>query len=326
MSKLVCILAIANGQSLDITGPLEVFALASRQHQEEHPDSAPLYEVRVVAHQPGPLTLASGLRLLPDSIGATMADEMDTLLVSGGMGDALDRVRAEPALVQWLREAASRVRRIGSVCNGALLLAHAGVLDGRDATTHWSDVPELQRRYPQVRVNPDAIYTRDGGVWTSAGITSGMDMALAMVAADHGLPLAVKVAKRMVLVSKRSGGQSQFSDQLQQLELPDPFAELAQWIGANLRMRLDVALLAQRVHMSPRQFNRRFRMAFETTPKAYLELLRIETAKSQLENTSKGLKQIACDCGFASEEAMRRAFQRQLGVRPTAYREQFASP
>lgn len=326
MSKLVCILAFANGQSLDIAGPLEVFALASRQHQDDHPGSAPLYDVRVVAHEDGPLTLASGVRLLPDSTCAAIVDEVDTLLVSGGMGDALDQVRAEPALVQWLRESARRVRRIGSVCNGALLLAHAGILDGREATTHWKDVPELQRRYPQVRVTPDAIYTRDGEVWTSAGITSGMDMALAMVAADHGLPLAVKVAKRMVLVSKRSGGQSQFSDQLQQLELPDLFAELAQWIGANLRMRLDVALLAQRVHMSPRQFNRRFQAAFGATPTAYIELLRIETAKSQLENTPKGLKQIAGDCGFASEEAMRRAFQRRLGVRPSAYRDRFAPP
>lgn len=326
MPKLVCILTFANAQSLDITGPLEVFALASRQHQEDHPGSAPLYAVRVLAPQAGPVTLASGVRLLPDATCATMPEAVDTLLVSGGMGDALDRVRAEPALVVWLRETAGRVRRIGSVCNGALLLAHAGVLDGREATTHWKDVAELQQRYPEVRVAPDAIYTRDGAVWTSAGITSGMDMALAMVADDHGMPLALKVAKRMVLVSKRSGGQSQFSNQLQQLELPDPFAELAQWVAANLRIHLDVGILAQRVHMSPRQFNRRFQVAFGTTPKTYVDLLRIETAKSQLENTTKGLKQIAGDCGFASEEAMRRAFQRQLGVRPGAYRERFAPP
>ena len=326
MPKLVCMLAFANGQSLDISGPLEVFALASRQHQEEHPGSAPLYCVRIVASGPEPIPLASGLRLLPDLTCAEVQDDVDTLLVSGGMGDALDCTRADTVLVAWLRDTATRVRRVGSVCNGALLLAEAGVLDDLDATTHWSDVAELQQRYPRVRVKPDAIYTRNDRVWTSAGITSGMDMALAMVADDHGLPLALRVAKRMVMVSKRSGGQSQYSQQLQQLDLPDQFAELACWIRDNLRARLDVALLAQRMHMSPRQFNRRFRAAFDATPQKYIERLRIEAAKSHLEHTAKAVKQIAHDCGFASEEAMRRTFQRQLGVLPRAYREHFGAP
>ena len=208
-------LAFADAQSLDISGPLEVFALASWQYREDHPGDAALYDVRIVARQAEPVTLASGLRLLPDLTCNELPDNVDTLLVSGGMGDALDRLRADTELVTWLRDTATRVRRIGSVCNGALLLAEAGVLDGREATTHWRDVAQLQQRYPRVQVMPDAIYTRDDRVWTSAGITSGMDLALAMVAADHGLPLALKVAKRMVMVSKRSGGQSQFSRQLQ---------------------------------------------------------------------------------------------------------------
>ncbi len=319
-------LAFADAQSLDISGPLEVFALASWQYREDHPGDAALYDVRIVARQAEPVTLASGLRLLPDLTCNELPDNVDTLLVSGGMGDALDRLRADTELVTWLRDTATRVRRIGSVCNGALLLAEAGVLDGREATTHWRDVAQLQQRYPRVQVMPDAIYTRDDRVWTSAGITSGMDLALAMVAADHGLPLALKVAKRMVMVSKRSGGQSQFSRQLQELDLPDDFAQLAQWIRDNLRARLDVALLAERVHMSPRQFNRRFQAAFGTTPQKYVEQLRLETAKSLLEHTVKGLKQIAFDCGFASEEAMRRTFQRQLGVRPSQYRQHFSAP
>ncbi|MGH8081590.1 MAG: GlxA family transcriptional regulator [Lysobacter sp.] len=325
MPKIVCMLVYADAQSLDISGPLEVFALASRQAQEDDPGSAPLYRLHVMAKQAGPIALASGMQLLPDLLCAQMPDDVDTLLVSGGMGDALDRVRADAELVQWLRAIAPRVRRIASVCSGALLLAQAGVLDGRKATTHWRDVAELRQRYPQVHVEADAIYTQDGPVWTSAGITAGMDLALAMVAADHGQALALKVAKRMVMVSKRSGGQSQFSRQLDELELPDPFAQLAIWIRDHLRSQLDVGRLAQRVHMSPRQFGRRFQTLFGTTPQKYVEQLRVEAAKPLLESTGKEFKRIAVDCGFSSDEAMRRAFVRQLGVRPSDYRERFGS-
>jgi transcriptional regulator GlxA family with amidase domain len=202
-------LALAGGQSLDISGPLEVFALASLQPQEEEAGDEPLYRLYLLAADMQPVELASGLRLLPDRACTDMPEGTDTLLVSGGMGTALDRARADPALLQWLRDAATRVRRIASICNGALLLAEAGVLDGRQATTHWSDVPELRARYPGVDVQADAIYTRSGEVWTSAGITAGMDLALAMVAADHGQTLALKVARRMVLpASVRAGKRS----------------------------------------------------------------------------------------------------------------------
>ncbi len=226
-------------------------------------------------------------------------------------------------MVAWLAASARRVRRVASVCSGALLLAEAGVLDGRPATTHWSDLPELRTRYAKVRVEPDAIYTRDGEVWTSAGITAGMDLALAMVAADHGQGLALKVAKRMVMASKRSGGQSQFSSQLQAQDLPDQFEQLAAWIAGNLKTRLDIDLLAARLHMSSRQFMRRFQASFGTTPQKYVEQQRIEAAKPLLESTGKDIKRIATECGFASDEAMRRAFARQLGVSPRDYRERF---
>lgn len=323
---LVCMLVFADAQSLDISGPLEVFALASRQAQEEAPGSPPLYEVRLIARDCDAVKLASGICLLPDLTCAQMPGEVDTLLISGGMGDALDRVRADATLVNWLHDAAARARRIGSICNGALLLAEAGLLDHCEATTHWSDIAELQRRYPQVRVVPDAIYTHTGRVWTSAGITAGMDLALAMVAADHGAPLALKVARRMVLAARRSGGDHQRSRQLDELELPDRFAEFARWIRENLHARLDVGSLAGRMHMSPRQFTRRFRAAFGTTPQKYVAQLRIEAAKAQLEHTAKDLKRIAVDCGFSTEEAMRRSFVRQLGVRPGEYRQRFAQP
>ncbi|RNF85105.1 GlxA family transcriptional regulator [Montanilutibacter psychrotolerans] len=313
-------LAYAGAQSLDITGPLEVFALASRQAQEDAPCSEPLYRLQVLSVDMQPIVLASGMRLLPDMACGDMTQVPDTLLVCGGMGDALDIARADATLVHWLRTASMQVRRVASVCSGALLLAEAGLLDDREATTHWSDLRELRQRYPRVRVQPDAIYTRDGEVWTSAGITTGMDMALAMVAADHGQALALKVAKRMVMASKRSGGQSQFSRQLQALDLPDQFAQLARWIPDNLCLDLSVGQLAQRMHMSPRQFCRRFMAAFSATPQKYVEQLRVEAAKPLLESSRKDIKRIADECGFGSADTMRRTFVRLLGVSPAAYR------
>lgn len=324
-TRTVCMLVYAGAQSLDISGPLEVFALASRQAQEDVPGSGVLYRLCLLAAAMEPVTLASGLRLMPDAFYADMPEDTDTLMVSGGMGGSLDLVRSDRGLVDWLHDAAGRVRRVASVCSGALLLAEAGVLDGREATTHWSDVQQLRERYPGVRVLADAIYTRDGEVWTSAGITAGMDLALAMVAADHGQPLALKVAKRMVMASKRSGGQSQFSRQLQALDLPDPFERLEAWMRANLRLRLDVGQLAERVHMSPRQFTRRFSAAFGATPQKYVEQLRIEAAKPLLESSREDIARIARDCGFGSAGAMRRAFARQLGVTPGDYRARFGA-
>ena len=316
-------LVYAGAQSLDISGPLEVFALASRQAQDDRPGQPPLYRLHIVAMRDEPVVMAAGMRLLPDMPCASLPTDTDTLLVCGGMGDALDCARADTALVQWLSLSAARVRRVASICSGALLLAEAGVLDGRQATTHWSDLHELRTRYPKVHVEPDAIYTRDGEVWTSAGITAGMDLALAMVAADHGQALALKVAKRMVMASKRSGGQSQFSSQLQAQDLPDQFEQLAAWIARNLQARLDIDLLAARLLMSSRQFMRRFHATFGTTPQKYIEQQRIEAAKPLLESTGKEIKRIAAECGFASDEAMRRAFARQLGVSPRDYRERF---
>lgn len=269
------------------------------------------------------MRLAAGLRLLPDATCAQWPARTHTLLVGGGMGDALDRARADDGLVRWLRETGGHVARLGSICNGALLLAETGLLDGCEATTHWSDVAELQSRYPQVQVVADAIYTRSGRVWTSAGVTAGMDLALAMVAEDHGPALAAKVARRLVLASRRSGGQVQISPQLKELELADTFAHLSQWISENLHARLDVASLAERLHLSPRQFTRRFRATFGSTPRQYIEHRRIEAAKALLEHSPSELKRIALQCGYSGEQAMCRSFVRHLGKSPNAYRRQF---
>lgn len=268
--------------------------------------------------------MASGMRLVADAGCAEAGEGIDTLLVSGGLSEAIDRVRGDRECIGWLRDRAARVRRIGSVCTGALLLAEAGLLNGRQATTHWMDVAELSRRYPATRVIADAIYVHDGAVWTSAGITAGMDLALAMVAADHGMPLALKVAKRMVMVTKRAGGQSQFSPLLDAQQAPDAFAELAAWLRANLRRRIDIDTMAERVHASPRHFRRQFQAVFGVTPQRYLESLRIEAAKALLEHAGHELKRVARDAGFSSEEALRRAFVRRLGVTPSDYRQRFA--
>ncbi|MBB5207108.1 GlxA family transcriptional regulator [Chiayiivirga flava] len=322
MTRLVAMLIYPGAQGLDVSGPLEAFALARQQALDAAPGSEPLYGLRLVAERPGPVRLASGITLLADRGFDDGCDGVDTLLVCGAMGD-MSGIAADAALRRWIAESARRVRRVGSVCSGALLLAAAGVLDDRAATTHWMDVAELQRRHPATRVAPDAIYVRDGSVWSSAGITAGMDMALAMIADDHGRALALQVAKRMVMVAHRSGGQSQFSMQLDALDLPDVFAELAAWMRQNLRQPLDAATLAARVHLGTRQFARRFHAAFGTTPQRYLERLRIEAAKPLLEHSAKDIKRIAFECGFASEEAMRRAFVRCLRVRPGEYRARF---
>ena len=318
--RTICMLAYDGAQSLDVTGPLEVFALASRQAQDEGAGATPLYELKLLGSSDAPIILASGLRLLPDLAYPAMPADTDTLLIAGGMGNALDGVRADRTLVAWLSGMAPNVRRIASICSGALLLAEAGVLDGRDATTHWSDVTELRRRYPHVQVKPDAIYTRQGNVWTSAGITAGMDLALAMVEADHGRGLAAKVARRMVLPARRSGGQRQISRELEVVECPDAFADLPTWIRTNLHRPLDVAQMAGRVHVSSRQFTRRFGEQFGTTPQKFLEQARVEAAKPLLESSGKDIARIARDCGFGSADAMRRAFVRSVGLTPSEYR------
>lgn len=322
MTRIIAMLVYPGAQGLDISGPMEAFALASWQALDADAGAEPLYTLRLVAREPGPVQLASGITLLADRGFDNGCDDVDTLLVSGGMGD-IASLADDAVLRHWIASGARRVRRIGSVCSGALLLAAAGVLDHRAATTHWMDVAELQQRSPTTRVAPDAIYVQDGDVWSSAGITAGMDMALAMIAADHGRALALQVAKRMVMVAHRSGGQSQFSAQLDALDLPDAFESLAAWMRAHLTHTLDAATLAERVHLGPRQFARRFGELFGMPPQRYVERLRIEAAKPLLEHSGKDIKRIAVEVGFPSEEAMRRAFRRRLGVRPADYRANF---
>ncbi|MFK7957009.1 MAG: GlxA family transcriptional regulator [Lysobacterales bacterium] len=321
-TRSIAVFIYPGGQSLDITGPLEVFNVANFEHAERHPNDDPPYSLSLVAAQAGPVKMASGIVMMAERGYAQLSEPPDTLLVSGGMGDAIEPVCREEDFLAWLRNQSTRVRRMGSVCSGALILARAGILDQRRATTHWRDI-EVLGQSQKIHVQPDAIYARDEHVWTSAGITAGMDMALAMVAEDHGMALALSVAKRMVMVAKRSGGQSQFSQQLINQEGTDEFADLAAWLQQHLNQPHTMAGLAERLHMSERHFRRRFVEAFDCTPQKFLESLRLEAAKPWLENTSRSLKQIAYDCGFSSEDAMRRVFKRRLGINPAEYRERF---
>jgi transcriptional regulator GlxA family with amidase domain len=248
---------------------------------------------------------------------------IDTLIVAGGLGTRA--AVSDPALIAWLRRAAPRVRRLASVCSGAFLLAEAGLLDGRRATTHWSSCADLARRYPRVKVEPDPIFVRDGNVYTSAGVTSGMDLALALVEEDHGRELALAVARWLVLFLKRPGGQSQFSAQLSvQLASRQPLQELQAWIVENVHADLSVAALAARAGMSPRNFARVFTREIGVTPARFVETARVEAARRQLEDDgSQGVENVAAACGFGSAETLRRAFLRTLRVSPTDYRSRF---
>ena len=268
--------------------------------------------------------MGSGIGLLADRAYGSVRDGLDTLLVAGGSARAVIGA-ARPDLLAWLRRMAPRVRRIGSVCTGAFLLAEAGLLDGRRATTHWNGTDRLARDYPSVKVDPDAIWVRDGNVFTSAGVTAGIDLALALVEEDLGRPLALAVARRMVVFLKRPGGQSQFSTHLAaQTRAEGPLAELPEWIAEHLDGDLTVATLSAHVAMSPRNFARVFRGEFGVTPAKYVETTRIEQARHRLEEGRLSLDEVAGACGFGSSERMRRTFERHLRVVPRDYRRRFA--
>lgn len=320
-TRLVVMLAFDDAQILDITGPLEVFARTSRYLVDNEYTGNPAYRVCVVAAAPGPVTTSSGMKLVAEQ-GFAEVTEADTVLVSGGIGigNVLD-----PEVFDWLKAMAARVRRIGSICNGALVLARAGLLDGLSATTHWAFLEELRKCGHDIAVDNDALFTRHGNVYTSAGVTAGMDMALAMVEEDWGQPVSLAVAQQLVMFLKRPGGQSQFSSYLRAQAVESKrLQKLQLWLLDNLDEDLTVGALAARASMSPRTFARRFRETVGMTPGRYVEHARLEAARRKLEQSSLPVDTIAYRCGLKSAENLRRAFQRRLGVSPSAYRERFA--
>jgi len=307
---------------LDIVGPLEVFADASRTvaHAGGPKDA---YSVEILATRAGPIRTSSGLRIVADRAYHDVTDELDTLIIAGGSG--VEQALADAALYAWLGRIAGRVRRIASVCTGSFVLAEAGLLDGKRATTHWRYCTQLAARYPRVTVEADPIFVRDGRLYTSAGVTAGMDLALALVEEDHGAAVALTVARELVIFLKRPGGQSQFSTQLEvQAADGQPLRELTAWITDHPAADLSVPALARRVGMSPRNFARVFRRETGLTPARFVERLRLEAARRRLEESRHGVDKIADQCGFGTAESMRRAFVRALRVSPTAYRSRFS--
>lgn len=306
-------------QILDVTGPLEVFSLAGRLLVERGEAAVPPYEVVLAARHAGPVKASSGLALVAS---ATLAElgEVDTLLIAGGVGRRV--AQQDNALLEWLATHAPRARRHGSVCTGALLLARAGLLDGKRATTHWGFLQELAALAPGARIEPDAIFVRDGRLWTSAGVTAGMDMALAMVEQDWGRRLALDVAHQLVMYLKRHGGHSQLSAMLaaQSSSAEGQFRDLVAWILNNLDADLSVECLAQRAEMSIRNFSRRFHEETRLTPAKFVEQTRFDAARRMLAEGDDALDRIAGLCGFGSAETLRRVFVRRTGMSPAAYR------
>jgi len=320
--RRILLLAAPDSQILDLVGPFQVFTRASEILARSHPSMPPLYSLEVVTTERGMLLTSCGLRLKAHRTFRQVRGSADTLLIMGGA--CIEAGREDAAVVQWLQRLATRLRRVGSICTGAFLLARAGVLNGRRATTHWKYCDLLARRYPAVKVERDPIFVRDGNVYTSAGVTAGMDMALALVEEDAGSTLALEVARELVLYLRRPGGQSQFSAALN-LQASDrqPFRDLGAWVLEHLRNDLSVDVLASRVGMSPRNFARVFRSEMKTTPAKFVESLRLEAARRRLQESNANLESVAATCGFRNCDAMRTTFKRVLRVTPGEYRWRF---
>jgi transcriptional regulator GlxA family with amidase domain len=323
-SRCIAILLYPGVQSLDVTGPLEVFAGAHRLIEETR-RAAQGYEVITVSRDGRPLRTSSGLTVTPDARLQDAPRKIDTLIVPGGQGrrDA----EHDQALLDWIAGASSAARRTASVCTGAFLLARAGLLDGRRATTHWASARELQSSFPAVQVDADPIYIRAGDVWTSAGVTAGMDLALALVEEDLDRDAALLIARHLVLFLRRPGNQSQFSATLAaQHTGREPLRAIQQEVLEDIAADHSVEAMAARAHMSPRHFARAFRAETGVTPARHVERVRLEAARRFLEDTADPVAAIAASCGFGTAETMRRVFLRGLGVGPAEYRRRFQSP
>jgi transcriptional regulator GlxA family with amidase domain len=312
--RRVVVVAFPGVQTLDVTGPAEVLRAASLIRP-------PGYEVIVAAASKEPL-VTSTVSFLPDATLEEVTGPIDTLLIAGGTGTR--PAEEDERLIDWIADAATRSTRVASVCTGAFLLARAGLLDGRRATTHWASCADLAERYPEVAVEPDPIFVRDGNVATSAGVTAGMDLALALVEEDLGRDAALQAARWLVVFLQRPGGQAQFSAQLAaQAADRAPLRELQAWIPDHLDEDLSVPALAHRTDMSDRNFARAFRRETGMTPGAYVEAARVERARIALETGDLSIESVAEQAGFGTVETMRRAFRRRVGVSPAGYRTRF---
>lgn len=319
--RQIVMVGFNNHQILDIVGPMEMFSGASQTG-----DGVERYATTLVATQTGPLTSTGQMRLMADRTfdSYTEADlrKIDTLLIAGGAG--ISNAMREGDVMTFIKRAAPHARRIGSICTGAFALARLGMLDGRRATTHWEEVARMKERYPEIDVEEDALYVRDEHIWTSAGVTAGIDMALAMIEEDYGHDVTLAVARRHVVYMIRPGGQSQFSARLiGQSKPPGRLGTLVEWLGDNPSADLSVPALAERAAMSERSFARHFSAEVGMTPARFVERTRLDYARQYLEQESKSLDEVFLAAGFASAEQMRRSFQRCLNITPQAYRSRF---
>jgi transcriptional regulator GlxA family with amidase domain len=318
LERHVVFVVFSDALLLDLSGPMAAFEIAC----ETVPVDSRPYRLTVGSENGGLIRTSSGLEIMTRSISEL--DEIDTLIVVGGPG--VHEASRRPALVNWLSERADHIRRLCAVCTGAFVLASAGLLKQRRAVTHWSSCNLLRDQYPDITVLPDAIYERDGSIWTSAGVTAGIDLALALVEEDLGRRDAIRVAKRLVVFLKRAGGQTQFSVPLNLQEADDGcFESLHSWMQDNLDADLRVDALAAQAGKSSRTFQRLYLERTGRTPAKVVEELRLEAARRSLEETRLSLKEIACRSGFIDEERMRRAFHRVLSVSPQDYRSKFGS-
>ncbi|WP_407181295.1 GlxA family transcriptional regulator [Bradyrhizobium sp. STM 3562] len=306
---MIGILIFPDFQLLDAAGPISVFEIAGRFAKAPVP-------IKLIAAKPGPVRSSSGVEMLPRKFGAPSA--LTTLIIAGGEG--VDAASTSKCTLQFVRAVAKRGIRVASVCSGAFILAETGLLDGKRATTHWRRTRQFLAAYPKVKLEPDQIFVRDGNIWSSAGISAGIDLALAMAGEDFGEEVVQKTARQLVLYHRRSGGQSQFSSLLELKAPTGRFGALLTWAREHLDQRLTVEDLAERAGMSSRHFTRAFIAETGTTPSKAIERLRIEVARSRVQSSSEAIERVAEVTGFRDPERMRRAFIRAFGQPPQSLR------
>lgn len=323
-ARRIGFLVFPDVEVLDVCGPLDAFVYADRWVRLRGKINEPGYEALVIATVPGPIKTKCGLQIVATHACSDVVDGLDTLIVAGGEG--VEEACREPVIIDWLKTIAPRVRRLASVCSGAFLLAAADLLKNRHVTTHWMFSDRLAAAYPSLRVDPDLIFVRDGHVYTSAGITAGIDLALALVEEDLGREIPRLVAGTMVVFLRRPGGQTQFSTFLQaEAKNRHDIRELQAWILDHPAEDLTVTTLADRLAMSPRNFARLFRSETGMTPAKFVEHARVEAARCKLEQANLPLDAVAEACGFGTAERMRRSFLRLLTINPHDYRARFQS-
>lgn len=323
-TKHVVILSPPMTAILDVAGPLEVFSKTNEYLKDIHPLKKPAYAIHVLSSDSAAvINTSSGLPIICEGGIESISYEIDTLLIAG-KGSSEKMVPQN--ILMWLRDQCNTIRRTGSICGGAFILAEAGILNGKRATTHWQVCEKMAKLYPEIKVEKDPIYVKDGNVYTSAGISAGMDMSLAMVEEDFGRDVAVMVARVLVLFLKRPGNQSQFSNILRYQTVDyEPVQFVQEWIADHMDKNLTVDILADKVSMSPRNFARVFLRETGLTPAKYVEIVRLETARRRLEETHLSIEEIASECGIGSGDTLRRLFLRHLKTTPGDYRRSFTS-